>query len=186
MSSIADPTRHIVLLIVAGLQKAIVHATTFRGAIDLIEADAAQRFGPDAIDYKVITGDYVRMTTTVGLEVEYRIIPHDQLVPEDEPSAHEIDGFGGDGDADEIEQIDSVVIDSANGLTAIVETFRGVATVSFTNHPDRLDAPELRVDDIPHLIGALGRFYAEHHTPVRQLRRDEARIRAAADVREGL
>ncbi|WMM73005.1 hypothetical protein RCF27_01225 [Rhodococcus pyridinivorans] len=86
-----DPQSYMVRLIVAGLQQIIAHADTFRSAIALINADVTRRFGWDEIEHSVTTGDYVRLTTTVGLEVEYRIIPHDQPVPEDEPAADTID-----------------------------------------------------------------------------------------------
>lgn len=85
------PASYLVSIVVAGLQQIVAHAATFRGALDMIEVDANHRFGPGAIECTLTTGDYVRMTTFVGLEVENRIIPHDRPVPEDEPSAEEVD-----------------------------------------------------------------------------------------------
>ncbi len=86
-----DPQSYMVRLIVAGLQQIVAHAQDFPGAIALINADVTRRFGWDAIEYTVTTGDYVRMTTTVGLEIEYQILRSDQPVPEDEPAADTID-----------------------------------------------------------------------------------------------
>lgn len=82
-----EPQSYLVRLIVAGLQQIVAHADTFRSAMALINADVTRRFGWDAIEYTVTTGDYVRMTTTVGLEIEYQILRSDQPVPEHEPSA---------------------------------------------------------------------------------------------------
>lgn len=209
MSSIADPVSHIVLLIVAGLQKVIAPAATFRGAIDLIEADAIQRFGPDAIDYKVITGDYVRMTTTVGLEVEYRIIPHDQLVPEDEPTVDEVEAATDAlGALTEEEQADGNIV-------VLAQVKRGPFTAEITKYARRdengvivLDELEVTIDsrdqaggqmfsDLTILEGQFDDFLyvvnaiaADYRVIVgkesKPLRRDEDAVRTAADVREWL
>ncbi|MGX6513035.1 hypothetical protein [Rhodococcus sp. SJ-2] len=209
MSSIADPVSHIVLLIVAGLQKAIAHATTFRGAIDLIEADAAQRFGWDEIEHTVTTGDYVRMTTTVGLEVEYRILPHDQPVPEHEPTVDQVEAATDAlGALTEEEQLDG-------NLVVLAQVKRGPFTAEITKYARRaengaivFDELELTIDsrdqaggqmfsDLTILDGQFDDFVyvvnaiaVEYRAIVGQeakpLRRDEDTIRTAAEVREGL
>lgn len=146
------PASYLVLIVAAGLQQIVAHASDFTGAVALINADASRRFGWDAIEHTLTTGDYVRMTTFAGLEVEYRIIPHDRPVPEDEPSAEEVDAaeLG-----EQVEELDSVVINSGTGLTATMELRAGSTTVTFSNHPDRLDSPQILAVDIPLLVDAL-------------------------------
>lgn len=92
-----EPQSYLVRLIVAGLQQIVAHADTFRSAIALINADVTRRFGWDAIEHSVTTGDYVRLTTTAGFEIEYQILPHDESVPEHEPSAEDVDNAEGHG-----------------------------------------------------------------------------------------
>lgn len=145
-----DPQSYMVRLIVAGLQQTVAHAQDFPGAIALINADVTRRFGWDAIEYTVTTGDYVRMTTIAGLEVEYRIIPHDELVPENEPSVYDIDD-------DHIEVLANV--DIGDGLTVTFERYDQAGKPSeYTVEFDRqsgLNAPSMHPDNIGELIDKL-------------------------------
>lgn len=145
------PTSYLVLAVLAGIETIISHTVTFAGAVERSISHATSYFGTTEFA-RYITDCSVVVVADDGHVVGYRIKPLERPVPEDELSAEEVDAAELD---DEIEELDSVVIDSGTGLTAILERFAGRTAVALSNHPDRLDRPEILAEDIPELVDAL-------------------------------
>ncbi|MFD6860542.1 hypothetical protein ACFWCF_24785 [Rhodococcus sp. NPDC060090] len=142
MQSTDNPASYLVLLIAAGLHQIVAHAPDFQGAIALINADTTRRFGWDEIEHTVTTGDYVRMTTTVGLEVEYRILPHDQPVPTDEPTVDQVEAATDAlGALTEEEQLDG-------NLVVLAQVKRGPFTAEITKYARRAENGEIVLDEL--------------------------------------
>jgi len=145
------PASYLVIAALAGVETIVSHTATFAGAVERSVSHATSYFG--TTDFaRYITDASVVAVADDGQVIGYRIKPLDRPVPEDEPSAEEVDAAELD---DEIQELDSVVIDSGTGLTATLERYARRTAVAFSNHPDRLDRPEILAEDIPELVDAL-------------------------------
>ncbi|MGV9714462.1 hypothetical protein [Rhodococcus pyridinivorans] len=89
MKSTSAPASYLVDVVLPDGEERIGHTATFDQAVDRAVTDAADLLGTDFTSH--VTDISMFAIAPDGRTVEYRITPHDQPVPEDEPSADEID-----------------------------------------------------------------------------------------------
>ncbi|WP_138999457.1 hypothetical protein [Rhodococcus zopfii] len=152
---------YLVFLILDGADRIIGHCHRFGSAVGRVRSDADRYTADHGAVTLYITTSTILAAYTDGIRVEYRIEPSDRQIPEDEPSAEEVDA----ADLDD-EQLDVLAtIEVGDRLQVVLERYIGVTpageplapdlSVAFAGPIGCLDGPEIPVDRIPDLIDVL-------------------------------
>lgn len=152
---------YLVFLILDGSDRIIGHCHSFGSAVERVRNDADRYTADHGPVTLYITTSVIIAAYTDGIRVEYRIEPSDRQIPEDEPSAEEVDTAElDDGHIDVLATVEvgdrlQLVFERYVGNTTDGDELPPELSVSFVGPIGCLDEPEVPVERIPDLIDAL-------------------------------